>query len=490
MKSDEMVFSNLSGKDICRILYKTREGKPFELTDGQNEIFEAIFKRKYPRLHIETCTQYGKSETISMAVLTRLCLFPEQWAVISHTKDKAQIIMNYLIGHIFDNDFTRSRFVMEKGETEESIRRYKNKSKINLKLENGLLGEIFIGTAKDAMGLGSPNVVEDESALIKDPEEALVFRMLNAQPDNFYCKVGNPWDSGHFRKTRNDLKYHKIRVIWQQAVKEGRLTFEQVEEARQRPFFKVLFDCEFPDMSLADEKGWVSLLTEDEINNAIVDIDESQGFGLRRLGVDVAGGGRNFSVLVHRTTNLAKILFRLSTKSTMNLLDVILTQKNERGYRSQDIFIDALGVGKGPYDSLVRVLNIEEEDNDVWPTAVIGSEKADDDEKFINKRAECYWRLREWILGGGQLVKNDYWLELTKIKYRVSTDLKRGRLQIMSKEDMLKLGVESPDCADALALTFARPDNLQSDEQEVQIFRPGQRGNLDEEDSTKSYRVW
>jgi len=67
-----------------------------------------------------------------------------------------------------------------------------------------------------------------------------------------------------------------------------------------------------------------------------------------------------------------------------------------------------------------------------------------------------YWRAREWILRGGKLEKDDDWKQLTKIKYKIADS--SGRIKIMSKEEMLKEGVDSPDVADAFALTFARSD--------------------------------
>jgi len=100
--------------------------------------------------------------------------------------------MNYLIQHIFDNEHTKRRFMLAPGETEENIRRYRNKSRINFKVGEGKMGEVFITTAKNAMGLGAPNIVEDEAALIDDKEHSLVMRMLGDSMDNFLVKVGNP----------------------------------------------------------------------------------------------------------------------------------------------------------------------------------------------------------------------------------------------------------------------------------------------------------
>ena len=88
--------------------YKNYYGKPFELTDGQSEIFESIAKRKYPRVQCISYTQYGKSDTVSMAVLTRITTFPEKWALVAPSNKKAHIIMSYLIQHTFETIFIES----------------------------------------------------------------------------------------------------------------------------------------------------------------------------------------------------------------------------------------------------------------------------------------------------------------------------------------------------------------------------------------------
>jgi hypothetical protein len=45
-------------------------------------------------------------------------------------------------------------------------------------------------------------------------------------------------------------------------------------------------------------------------------------------------------------------------------------------------------------------------------------------------------------------------LQLAEIRYKPDSS---GKLKIMSKEEMLKRGIKSPDVADALSLTFYDP---------------------------------
>jgi len=407
-----------------------------------------------------------------MAVLTRRATFPGKTAIVAGNKDKARIIMNYAIGHIFDNNYQRLKFVMEPGETEERIRRYKNKDRINFDLGNGLLGEIFITTAAGALGFGANDVVEDESALITEQDHALVMRMLGDDPNSFLCKVGNPWESEHFRKSFEDPEYKKIIIDYRQGIKEGRFMPAYIDEMRKQPFFDVLYECKFPKSGTIDEKGWVPLLTREEIERAMV--DPVEGFGVKKLGVDVAGGGRNFSVIVKRHTNIAKIVLRNQDSDTMNLAETVinLMGKKERwryDIHPSDVGIDSVGMGKGVYDIVNR------ECPGVWGiNGAADPTTPQDKEKFVNLRAELFWKAREWILAGGKLERNDAWYELTKIKYRVKLEGTKGKMQIISKEEILKDGVPSPDVADAFSYTFRTPDIPRLDEEEEEMLRAKQ----------------
>lgn len=107
--------------ELVKRLYKNEDLQPFELTPSQELIFDCIFKRKYPRNHIMTCTQFGKSEVVSMAILTRASTFSEKWAIVAPTNAKSKIIMGYVIKHIFENDYTSKKFQIGKDENPERI---------------------------------------------------------------------------------------------------------------------------------------------------------------------------------------------------------------------------------------------------------------------------------------------------------------------------------------------------------------------------------
>lgn len=446
-------------KKIAQNFYKNYYGKPFELTDGQTEIFECIATRKYPRVHCITYTQYGKSDTVSMAVLTRITTFPEKWAIVAPSNKKAHIIMSYLIGHIFDNEYTTSLFEVPKGESVDRIRRERSKDRLTFKHPNGEISEVFTISSEgkrtkdllDAlMGFGAPNVIIDESSLIDDIQYVGILRMLGGHKDNFLFEIGNAMRRNHFFKASLDAKYHHINIDCHQGIKEGRITENFINEMKTKPMFSMLYENKFPAQDAVDSGGYTPLYLDTELQGKIkskVDL-----FGELRMGCDVAGEGSNYSVITLRGKNGAKILYKEHTPDTMAFVGEII--KQNRLWQPKKIYIDKVGIGKPVYDRLHELPELW--DNETSTSKVIGvmaGESSSDKENFFNKRAEMFWRQRDW-LQTSQL-EGENWLDLLDIRYKIQSDKK---IKIKSKDEMIKDGIYSPDVADSLSLTFYEPE--------------------------------
>ena len=438
---------------LIKTLYKDEEGNPLELTPGQVEIFETIAQKLHPRNHLMCYTRYGKSLTVALAVLTRASSYPEKWAIVANTKDKAKIIMSYINGHIFDNEYTKARFVRDKGERDEDVKKYRNKSHITFDLGEGRIGEIFIASAKEALGFGASNVVEDESALIENEDHALVMRMLGDKPDNFLVKIGNPFNRNHFLDSFKDPTYHKIVIDVNQGVREGRVKQEYVDEMKQHAFFDILYLNIFPPEGSVDDEGWIPLFTESEIKQSMQD---GVHFGEERAGVDVADSGLNNSAIIKRSSGYAEILFASPKIDPMDFVGQVILSRDQINVKKY--FVDRVGVGAGVLSRL-NELSFQETDKTKKLNifGVNAGEKPIDQSRFDNRRAEMYWHLREWIKAGGKLSNDPRWLELLNIKYRASSS---GKVQIKPKNDMIKEGIPSPDFADGLSLTFYEPDRI------------------------------
>lgn len=442
-------------KDLVRTNYKNYYGDPFELTDGQAEIFETIFKRKYPRVDAITYSQYGKSDVVSMAVLSRVTTFPEKWAIVAPSNKKAHIIMSYLIGHIFDNEYTTALFEVEKGENVDRIRRERSKDRLTFKHPDGSIGEVFTLSSEgkrtkdllDAlMGFGAPNVIIDESSLIDDIQYVGILRMLGGHKDNFLFEIGNAMRRNHFFKTSLDPKYHHININIDRGLAEGRVTQDFINEMSTKPMFNQLYKNQFPPQDAVDSGGYAPLYADTEIANKIVPYVNL--FGELRLGCDVAGEGSNQSVITLRGKNGARIIYKENTPDTMAFVAIIVDAIKK--YKPYKVYVDKVGIGKPVYDRLLELPEAyDQRDGRHLVVGVQAGGKADDDENFINKRAEMFWRQREWMQTSK--LEGDGWNDLLDVRYKVQSDKK---VKIKSKDEMIQEGVQSPDVADSLSLTF------------------------------------
>ncbi len=112
------------------------------------------------------------------------------------------------------------------------------------------------------------------------------------------------------------------------------------------------------------------------------------------------------------------------------------------------IFVDKGGLGAGVFDRLTELgINV---------MGVNNATRANDAERYDNKRAEMWWTMKEWFDDQPCRIPNNSALisDLTSPQPKVSSN---GRKLLEKKDDMKRRGVRSPDFGDALSLTFAEP---------------------------------
>ena len=465
---DDLIKIETPCADLALTKYKlvTKDGvrlTPQNTPKGQKVIMEAILTRRSPfdpyisnRIHIECITRYGKSMIIGASVAIVSHRDKSPWAIIAPTGDKAQIIMDYAIQFATSDPEMRANLVIETKKDAEKIDKLKeHKAKDHITFKAG--GEIRAFTAGQGatsntnsgntlMGFGSPNVIEDECYLIDDQTHSKVMRMLGDNPhDNFLMKIGNPFNRGHGLESRQDPNYARIILDYTVALQEGRITQSFVEEMRDKPNFSVLYECLPPEADAQDAKGYFPLFTDRLIRDAQVEETAIAPFGRRRDGVDVSDGGSNFSSIVSRWENVAKIRKRVTGLKTIEFASVVAIECEG----AHTIKWDGTGVGAGGG----QILQAHPIIGDKFESVKVG-EPSTDPEKYFNLRAELYWKTKLFLDGGGKLVKHPAWEQLLVIKYKVNP---KGQIQIISKDELRKMNIASPDDADALSLTFA-PD--------------------------------
>lgn len=187
------------------------------------------------------------------------------------------------------------------------------------------------------------------------------------------------------------------------------------------------------------------------------------------IGVDIARGGDDNVVIQYRRGFDAKTLPRYvipgsecrdSMKLISKLVDLINNPVTD-DLRPDAVFVDETGVG-GPLVDRLRQLNVRNVHGVSFAESAslsLGDASSIQDgtgkSKMANKRAEIWWRMREWLREGGA-IPDDAELErdLTGPEYGHN---QRDQLLLEKKDDMKKRGLASPDSGDALALTFALP---------------------------------
>jgi len=111
------------------------------------------------------------------------------------------------------------------------------------------------------------------------------------------------------------------------------------------------------------------------------------------------------------------------------------------------VFIDEVGIGAGVVDRL-RQLRYD-------VIGVNGQRTATDETKYSNKRTEMWCLMKDWLDAGGS-IPDDRELKEHLCAPEYGYDGK-GRRQLERKEDLKERLGESPDCGDALAMSFAEP---------------------------------
>ena len=171
------------------------------------------------------------------------------------------------------------------------------------------------------------------------------------------------------------------------------------------------------------------------------------------IGVDPARFGDDRTAIIRRRGRSAFDLQTFEKRDTMEIAGMVHTMIGKE--KPDQVAIDVGGLGAGIYDRLIELGH-----SDVVVAVNFGS-KALDAERFLNRRAEMWWLMRDWLDGDLPVMipdRNDLHTDLCGPRYQYDI---HSRRKLESKDDMKKRGLRSSDCADALALTFAEPIHVQ-----------------------------
>lgn len=229
---------------------------------------------------------------------------------------------------------------------------------------------------------------------------------------------------------------------------------------------KVSADVLIPyDWIEAANRRWKELQKEDYDNRIFP--------GQLRLGVDVAGMGRDSSTFCHRYGNYVdkfeshqsggKADHMAIAGKTKSILTNV-TNANKGTYAKA--FIDTIGEGAGVYSRLIEQ-GLKNAISCKYSEAAMYRDKplkeATGEYEFANMKAFLYWSVRDWLNPAykhNPALPPDQELaeELSETRWEFMSN---GKIKIESKEDLKKRLKRSPDKGDALANTFYPPNDEQ-----------------------------
>lgn len=169
----------------------------------------------------------------------------------------------------------------------------------------------------------------------------------------------------------------------------------------------------------------------------------------RILAVDCARFGDDetvFTILENRSLKLWEETYieEYRNKDLMWTVGRFIDLKRE--FDTDIHIVDDIGIGGGVTDRL-RELNIP-------VRAFIANEKAKNEELFANKRSEGFFQVRKLVETNQLKILDNHRLidQLLTIRYKYNS---KGQKLILSKDELRKEGIKSPDMADALMMAVS-----------------------------------
>lgn len=208
---------------------------------------------------------------------------------------------------------------------------------------------------------------------------------------------------------------------------------------------------EFPDA--ADNSLYPQSVIDKAFDNEIVP-DESER---PILGLDVARYGADSTQLYVNTGGVIRRYDDGSPDSgAWSKTDLITTARKvhaaAQATNARIVNVDANGIGSGVVDALLTLDEFRDALYDVG--AIMTANASSDSTRWFNQRSEMYDTFRELMADGKidlDFEDADLREQLVSATFKFSA---KGSLQITSKEEMRRKGIDSPDSLDAALLSI------------------------------------
>ena len=401
----------------------------------QEEILRLADSKAW-RISVVGCNGSGKDWTTARIVL---------WWVHRHSPAKA-IITGPTLRQVEDIVWNEVRAAHGKAADKLPGKMLKNRYVIDE--ETFALG--FTTNSPDKiLGFHSPNllaVITEAHAISDDYYRAV--RRLN--PSKLLL-TGNPFSAGGVFYD----SHHRHHNLWE-TVQIGADDTPNVEDERiSFPGMMTAADLENHKREWGEDSPMYigSALGQfpENLDDAVVPLSAARAAAERSLepegavivACDVARKGHDHTVVMRRQGGVARIARRVRGYDAMEVCGILKSYCDEN--RADALVIDAVGIGAGVVDRMrevgLKTARIEEFN---------GGSDAKRKDRFSDRNAEVWWAMRQRYLAGMLDTEDDANL-IDQVSGRDYGLDSAGRIRLQSKRTMK----DSPDEADALAMTFA-----------------------------------
>jgi len=283
-------------------------------------------------------------------------------------------------------------------------------------------------------------IIYDEASAI--PDKIWEVSSGVKDPRTMWFVFGNPTrNTGRFKRCFNRDGRWVTRTVDSRDCKmpnKAELQKEVEEYGEDSDYVRVRIRGLFPRI------GDRQLISMDTVSAAVArSVDVPLG-EVRIIGVDVARFGSDMSVIARRHGRKLEPLIKLRGADTMELAARVALEIEQA--RPDAVMVDEVGVGGGVVDRLRQL------GHSVIAVNAGKPPDAANKDRFLNKRMEMWYRMMEWLQGADIPDDADLVADLTNMTYTFDD---RARMALTRKKVMRSMGLPSPDCAEALAHTFA-----------------------------------
>lgn len=373
----------------------------------------------------------------------------------------------------WQHDYIRIRY-----EPESWFARAKTSTKENTEALAGVHADHVLIAVDEASGVPEQVFNTAEGALTSGNVFVLLISNATRTMGYFYDshnKNSSDWQTFSFNCEQSPLVDREY--VKRQAKRHGVTSDE----------YRIRVKGEFPSEDMMDDSGYIQLIPRPRIL-----VTPSAGdvvfLGRKILGIDPSGEGSDQCEFVLRDNFRAQNLLTLQTTNEREIAEWIIKFSEQFELKSRDIVVEAFGKGaeaakhvavstKGKLD-IYAVLpgnapDYEERTNGQYFNRFPNEHDDDLTDLFLNIRAVMNWRMRNWLLAGGQIIDNN--TEESEFASQIAVNkikrtLQGNKQQMMPKQEMNKLRIPSPNKSDALALTFLvddMPTTMTAAEQEL-----------------------